>query len=377
MNPDPATKLLADLVAIPSMNPMGRTRSGPEYSEKNLADFIAAFLGKNGIDVEVYESSPGRPNVMGFVDAGASKTLMLEAHLDTVHADNMEIDPFVPTIRGGRLYGRGSCDTKGSIAAFCTAVIEILKSGRKLNRNILLLFVSDEEYQFTGAQAAVKKGLKATYGICGEPTLLSIIHAHKGVTRWRMRTSGVAAHSAYPFLGKNAIYFMAPLIVRLEAHALELERRKPHPLLGTPTLSVGVIEGGQAVNMVPDQCWIEIDRRSLPGESREAILDAISKAAKDLPNVVTEDPFLSVAGIEIPKDAEVLTVLSGAIRSELGSVRIEPANYATDAGIYTSHGIPTVVFGPGDIAQAHTKEEFLELDQLEKAFRIIQRLITN
>jgi acetylornithine deacetylase len=377
MNSDPATQLLADLVAIPSMNPMGRTRSGPEYSEKNVADFLSAFLKKNGIDVEVYESTPGRPNVMGFVDAGASKTLMLEAHLDTVHADNMAIDPFVPTIRDGRLYGRGSCDTKGSIAAFCSAVMGILKSGRKLNQNVLLLFVSDEEYRFTGAQAAAKRGLKATYGICGEPTLLSIIHAHKGVTRWRMFTTGVAAHSAYPFLGKNAIYFMAPLIARLEAHASELQRRQPHPLLGTPTLSVGVIEGGQAVNMVPDHCWIEIDRRSLPGESREAILDAVSKAAKDLPNVVTEDPFLSVAGIEIAKDSEVLTVLSGAIRSELGSVRIEPANYATDAGIYTSHGIPTVVFGPGDIAQAHTKEEFLELDQLEKALRIIQRLIAN
>lgn len=375
MNKEPVVKLLADLVAVPSMNPMGRQRDGRQYSEKELAEFLAVYLRKNGIDVELYDVFSGRPNVTAFVDVKAAETLLLEAHLDTVHADNMTIDPFSPVVRDGKLYGRGSCDTKGSLAAFCQSVISLLQQGRKLQLNVLLLFVSDEEYRFSGASAAVKRGLHASFGISGEPTGLSIVRAHKGVTRWRIRTKGVAAHGAYPQRGKNAIYLMAPVIERLEQHAMALLSSQPNPLLGPPSLNIGVIEGGQVVNVVPDRCWIEIDRRSIPGETTESILLPVKELIKDLPGVEFEPPFLSVSGMEVPVDAPVVKRLSAAAEKVLGTARVEVVPYATDAGVYNRAGIPTVVFGPGDVAQAHTEDEFIDLKDLDRAFRILQNLI--
>jgi acetylornithine deacetylase len=372
---EPVVRLLADLVAIPSVNPMGRARSGNEYSEQSLAEFIAAFLKKHSVDSELQQVGPNRPNVIGYIDAKASQTLLLEAHLDTVHADGMTIDPFSPLIRDDKLFGRGSCDTKCSIAAFLQAVVNVVQSHRQLEYNTLLLFVSDEEYRFTGAMHAARNGLKADVGIAGEPTQLRVVRAHKGVTRWRIVTKGLAAHSAYPDRGKNAIYAMSKVIKKLEEYAAELPRKKGHPVLGRPTLSVGVIEGGQAVNIVPDRCWIEVDRRTLPGENIEVILDPVRDFLRNLPDWEFESPYLSVAGMEVAEDSHIVQILARSINDVLGSVRIEAAQYATDAGIYNGVGIPTVVFGPGDIAQAHTDAEFVELQQVRQAVNIIQRLL--
>jgi len=373
---NPVVSLLSDLVAIPSMNPMGRGRTGPEYSEQSLGEFVHAFLKKNSIDSKLQTVLPGRPNVLGHINAGAQQTLMLEAHLDTVHADSMAIEPFNPVIRESRLFGRGSCDTKGSIAAFLQAVVNSLKTPGRLRYNIVLLFVSDEEYRFTGAQHAVKEGLKADFGIAGEPTRLRIVRAHKGVTRWKIHTKGIAAHSAYPERGKNAIYSMSGVINRLERYAVDLYAGKPHPLLGAPSLSVGVIEGGQAVNIVPDHCSIEIDRRTLPNENQQSVLDPIRSLLRDLPDWEMKNPHLSVAGMEISESAPVVQALARSIDTVCGEAVIESAQYATDAGIYNAVGIPTLVFGPGDIAQAHTDAEYIDLDQLNQAVAIIERFVT-
>lgn len=373
---NPVVSLLADLVAIPSMNPMGRERTGPEYSEQSIAEFVRAFLKKNSIDAELQSVLPGRPNVIARIETGAPKTIMLEAHLDTVHADSMAIEPFTPTIRDGRLYGRGSCDTKGSIATFLQAVVNVLTTPGKLRFNIVLLFVSDEEYRFTGAQHAVKKGLKADFGIAGEPTQLRIVRAHKGVTRWKIVTKGLASHSAYPERGKNAIYAMSKIITRLEHYAAGLYAGNPHELLGAPSLSVGVIEGGQAVNVVPDRCSIEIDRRTLPDETQQSVLEPVRSLLQDLPDWEMKDPHLSVAGMEISEQAPVVGALARSIKAVCGEAAIEAAQYATDAGIYNAVGIPTLVFGPGNIAQAHTDAEYIDLDQLNQAVAIIERFVT-
>ncbi len=371
MKTSPVEKILSDLVAIPSTNPMGRAERSPHF-ERDLAEFISVFLKKHGIDTELYDVAPGRPNVMAHVDVGASETLLLEAHLDTVGAEQMTIEPFTPTVHDGKLYGRGSCDTKGSIAAFIYSVVSLLERGQKPRYNILFLFVSDEEYCFTGAKLAVKKGFKATFGIAGEPTRLAIVGSHKGVTRWKIRTNGMAAHSAYPERGKNAIYRMASVIGRLEQYASQLGRLEAHPRLGTPSLSVGVIEGGQAVNVVPDRCWIEVDRRSLPGETAESIVGAVKSLLRDMEDVEVQTPYLSVAGMDLPPDAVIVRKLSEAVKKVQGVVRVEAAQYATDAGFYNAAGIPTVVFGPGDIAQAHTDTEYIELQQLELSVQILQ-----
>lgn len=370
---DAVTTLLSDLVAIPSMNPMGRGVVGDQYSERALAEFVAAYLRKSSVDVEMYETAEGRPNVEGYVDAGAKETLLLEAHLDTVHADGMTTDPFKPSVRDGRLYGRGACDTKGSIAAFLHGILSLLRGGTRMSRNIRFLFVSDEEYRFSGAEAAVRRGLQATFGIAGEPTNCAIIRAHKGVTRWKIVARGIAAHSAYPERGRNAIYRMAEVIRRIEEYAGNLARQEAHPLLGPPTLSVGVIEGGQAVNVVPDSCWIEIDRRSLPGETADEILLPVKEKLADLTDVEMRAPHIAVGGMEVPESSALVRMLSAAIGV---NAVISSAPYATDAGLYNRAGIPTVVFGPGDIAQAHTDSEWIGLDQLNQAVNIIQQLVT-
>jgi acetylornithine deacetylase len=368
-------RLLSDLVAIPSMNPMGRGRTGPEYGEESIAAYVADYLRARGLGVETDIVAPGRPNVTGYLDAGRERTILLEAHLDTVHAENMEISPFDPVIRDGRLHGRGSCDTKASLAVFLRTIGRFAEEGGKPRYNILLAAVADEEYRFTGARRLAGSGLRADFGIAGEPTLLRIVRAHKGVTRWKISTEGKAAHSAYPDRGSNAIYRMGHVLERLEQYAGGLQRLSPHPLLGTQTLSVGVIEGGQAVNIVPDRCVIEIDRRTLPGETAPAVLGPVREALRGIDGCAFEEPHLSVEGMEVPESSEVVTILARAIRSVTGEAQITSAQYATDAGVYNAAGVPTVVFGPGDIAQAHTSGEFVELSQLEQAEAILRGLL--
>jgi acetylornithine deacetylase/succinyl-diaminopimelate desuccinylase family protein len=372
---EPVIQLLADLVSIPSMNPMGRAREGPAYAEGRLASYVADYLHARGIRTETTEVAPGRPNVLGFVDAGADRTILLEAHLDTVHADNMDIPPFTPAVKDGRLYGRGSCDTKASLAAFLRAVCGIVESGRSPKYNIVIAAVVDEEYRFTGAKLAVAKGLHADFGIAGEPTQLRIIRAHKGVTRWKIVTEGKAAHSAYPGRGINAIYAMGHVLNRLEAYASALVRLSPHPELGTPTMSVGVIEGGQAVNIVPDRCWIEIDRRTLPDEDASGLLAPVREALRGVEGWTFEEPHLSVTGMDVPSGAPVVRMLEAAIRKITGDCLTETAHYATDAGVYNRAGIPTIVFGPGDIARAHTANEFVDIDQVTLAEKIIRSIL--
>lgn len=373
---EPAVRLLADLVRIPSVNPMGRALTGAVHSEAAVAEYVEAYLRKHGIDVQVAAYTPGRPNVLGFVDVGAAHTVMLEAHLDTVHAEGMKVDPFGADIVGDDLFGRGSCDTKGSLAAFLAATTGVLRRHGEARHNILIAAVADEEYQFSGARHAVAAGLRADCGIAGEPTNLRIVRAHKGVVRWFLRTAGRAAHAAYPDRGENAIYRMAPLLLRLEKHAQALLAQPPHKLLGTPSLSVGRIEGGQAVNIVPDQCRIEVDRRTLPGELPEDAMHAVRELLADLPHWDMSEPHVAAKGMDVPEESPIVRNLSRAIHAVTGNAVVEGASYATDAGIYTSAGIPTVVFGPGDIADAHTAHEHISIAELLKAEAIVQKVLS-
>ncbi len=377
MTGDPLVRLLADLVAIPSVNPMGRGKSGPGYRESEVAQYVAAYLRSHGVDAVLGEVVPGRPNVTGFVDAGAKETLLLEAHTDTVHAEAMVVPPFSPEVREGRLYGRGACDTKGSLAAFLHAIGAAIEGGARLRYNVLLLASADEEYGFTGARHALEGGLAADFAVVGEPTLCAVVRAHKGVTRWRIVTRGVSAHSAYPERGLSAIYAMGHLLVRLESYASSLRNAPPHPLLGSPSLSAGVIEGGEAVNVVPEKCVVEVDRRTLPGELAEDVLAAARKALEGIPAWEFEPPHLSVGAMEVAAESPVVRALSRAVVSVCGAVRVESAQYATDAGIFTAGGIPSVVFGPGDIAQAHTAGEWIDIGSLHAAENVIRTLISS
>jgi acetylornithine deacetylase len=374
---EPAIRLLADLVAIPSMNPMGRDRRGADYSEEVVAAYVEEFLRRHSIDVKKYDVAPHRPNVLGFIDVGARETILLEAHLDTVHAENMTIKPFHPMVKDGKLYGRGACDTKASLAAILQVAASFAGNRAGLRYNLIVAGVADEEYGFTGARSAMEYGLKADFGIAGEPTQLHIVRAHKGVLRWRIVTRGTAAHSAYPDRGDNAIYAMGYVLARLDHYGTELMAEKPHDVLGTPTISVGVIEGGQAVNIVPDRCIIEIDRRTLPGETQDEILQSVRNVLREVPCWEFEPPHISIGGMEVAGENSFVRDFSSAIGHVTGNVVIETAQYATNAGVYNQRGIPTVVFGPGNIAQAHTAGEFVEISEVVQCCEILKRFLTS
>ena len=249
---DELTQLLRDLVSIPSVNPMGRSLAGPEYFETRLAGYLEAWFHELGVRVERQPVAPGRDNLLAWYDAPHPRKLILfDVHQDTVPADGMTIPPFVPEVTGGRLSGRGSCDVKGSMAAMLWAFARLVRERPTGSASVLLACTVDEEFTHLGSSRLAETNHGADLAIVAEPTLLNLVHCHKGVLRFKIRTKGVACHSSTPHLGKNAIYRMGDALALLKNHAVMLAGSTPDPILGPPTLSVGRIEGGQSVNVVP------------------------------------------------------------------------------------------------------------------------------
>jgi acetylornithine deacetylase len=373
-------ELLAELVAINSVN--ASMLNGP--GEAALSDFLTRYGRDLGAEVRADEVLPGRANVSLRLPAtaplGPPRRLLYDVHQDTVPVEGMT-DPFTPRIEGGRMWGRGTCDTKGSLAATLVALRRLAASGAPRRHEVTLLCTVDEEYRKRGIMHAVAGGLSADAAIVGEPTNLRPVVAHKGALRWRLITHGRAAHTSRPENGNNAIYQMVEVIDYLRERLEPVLAGVRHPLLSPPTLTVGRIEGGVGVNIVPERCTIEIDRRSLPTEDLDAILAEIDALmarlmqARPEVRVEREAPFLAEQGLDTPADAAVVTALQGACRAVLGpdaAVAPEGVPYGTDA----THlgGIPSVVFGPGDIAQAHTADEWVDLAQVDAAAEILTHL---
>ncbi len=377
MPPKNLIRLLSDLIAIPSVNPMGREVQGAPYFEKPIAEFVAQRARSLGLDTEIFEHRPGRTSVLARLDAGARETLLLDAHLDTVSHENMEIPPFEPTRSEGRVYGRGACDTKASLAIFLCALEDILRRGNKPTRNVILAACADEEFSFGGVRELARRGLKADGAVVGEPTELEILAAHKGVLRCFVRARGESCHASTPEAGRNAIYLLAEAILLLKKLHDELQRRPPHPVLGHATLSVGMAGGGQTPNTVPAAAWLEIDRRLLPGETPEAVVREIRRALAGLAHVEVEDPYLDSGGFETKSAAGACALIHRA-QSACGlKPSISSAPYATHAPFYEKLSIPAAVFGPGSIRRAHTASEYVEEDQLEKALAVLLRMLTS
>lgn len=370
-----AVNLTAQLVSIPSVNPMGKGLTGPVYSERNMALFIQNFLAELGIRAELFGADAERPNLVAFIDAGKSHTILLEAHMDTVSEEQMTIAPFDPVIKDGILYGRGSCDTKASLATYLYAIKRILQEGKSLQHNVVLAFVKDEEYSFSGARELVTRGIKADFAVVGEPTELNLIYAHKGLCRFFIHTDGLSCHSSMPWNGESAIYKMASIIQGVEGYAKSLAQ-VTHPVLGQATASIGRITGGQTVNTVPALCSIELDNRLLPGMTLQDIVNGLKPFLGDPSGYRIEAPYLLAMGVENAIDAPHLKALVHACELEGIHPELQTAHYATDAAIYQEAGIPCVVFGPGSIAQAHTANEHINIAQIEKASNIIYRLLT-
>jgi acetylornithine deacetylase len=377
------TRLLQDLVALPSVNPMGRDLRGPEVYEHRVTAYLEDFFRGLGTAPERQNVAPLRDNLVArFESPGARRTVLFEAHQDTVPTDHMTIEPFAATIENGRLSGRGACDIKGGMAAMLAAFARLVRDRPRGAANLIIACTVDEEHTFLGVQRLVRDRLAADMAVVAEPTQLKIVHAHKGAVRWHVETPGRACHSSSPEQGVNAIYRMGRLLASIERYADRLRGSRLDPVLGPPTLSVGRIEGGTSVNTVPDRCRIEVDRRLIPGEASRPALDHFlaylkEEAKVDFPFECSDPwftlPPLSWQGPE--GTTELVNRLGRAITAVRGSHEVVGVPYGTDASSIAAAGIPAVVFGPGDIAQAHTCDEWVSLQEVEQASEILYRFV--
>lgn len=368
-----AEKLLCELIALPSVNPAFLPPGDPRAGERNVAEFLAATAANAGLEVSFQTVLPGRSNVLARLapPSKARQRIVLAPHLDTVGATDAQ---FIPCRKAGRVYGRGACDTKGSVAAMMTALCE-LANGRQRPAETEILFIGliDEENVQAGSRAAAGKGLKADLAIVGEPTRLQVVTAHKGSLWLRLETRGKSAHGSRPELGQNAVLEMARIVVLLETkYAQQLARRR-HPLLGPATVSVGSISGGTQANIVPDRCTISVDRRTLPGETQASVwrqLRALLSQHK-LKADLADDKNAPC----LPLETNPRNPLVAQFLRSVGQRRPVGANYFCDAAVLSAAGIPSVAFGPGNIDQAHTADEWIELNSLERGTAALARFL--
>jgi len=391
---------LADLVRRPSVNPMGRDVSGPEYLEGRVTDYLVHRFTAADIPWARQAVAPGRDNVVARLEATVpdAPVLLWDAHQDTVPAEGMSIEPFTPLIRDGRLYGRGSCDVKGGMAAMLVALDRLRASDRARRATVVFSATVNEEFGFTGARALARLWDAAVPGdaparalcaarpvaaIVAEPTGLDLVVQHKGAVRWRIRIRGRACHSAFPEQGVNAIYPAGRAILAIEELAAELLRRHADHPCGPPTLNLGTIRGGAGVNLVPDLTVLEVDRRVVPGESpvaaRAEVIARVA-AACGTAGVEHEPPFLESAGLSdaaaTPTAAPWIEALAAAARGGGAAACRTAARYGTNASVFAEAGVPSVVFGPGAIAQAHTADEWIELAQVDAAAAALAAAVT-
>ena len=379
---DAVTRLLSELVAVPSVNPMGRPLTGDGFYEGRMSDYLESRFRGLGVAVERKAIAPGRDNILARYEAPDSRrTILFDVHQDTVPTDGMTIDPFRPFVEGGRLYGRGSCDVRGGMAAMLLALDRLVAERPRGSASVLFAATVDEEFTHIGSTDLAESMHGADLAIVSEPTKLDLVDRHKGAVRWKVVTRGVACHSSTPDLGRNAIYRMAEVVGHLAGYAQALWESASDPVLGPPSLSVGRIEGGQSVNVVPDWCEIEVDRRIIPGEDLAACPDRVwnyLSARMDLKDVEFLPPWIRMPSLAPAADgsARWLEPIREAIARGIGrKPEVGGVPFGTDAGPLGESGrLPCFVFGPGDIAQAHTKDEWIELDQVRAAAEAYYRI---
>jgi len=358
MSDDPCISLLRQLVSIDSVNP---SLVPGARGEGEIAAAVARHMRELGLKVHVEEVETGRPNVIGVLEGSVpGPTLMLCGHLDTVGVEGMSA-PFAPVERDGRLYGRGSQDMKSGVAAMIDSVRVAVSRGFTRGR-IVVAAVIDEEYASIGADALVTRW-KADLAVVTEPTDLKIGVAHKGFAWLDVETRGRAAHGSRPGDGRDAIVRMGRVLQRLEALDRELQSQPPHPLMGTASLHASIISGGRELSSYPDRCLLQMERRTVAGETGD---DARREVAGILESLAREDrDFEADARLTFARPAYEIPSghpLPGLIASSLSSLG-RPAetvgmSFWTDAAVLGSAGIPTVLFGPGG-AGLHGQEEYV------------------
>jgi acetylornithine deacetylase len=365
-------RILRELVAIDSVNPnLWPGASG----EGGVAAWIERFCDEQRLAHELQPVTADRSNLLAWVPGRDDATLLFVAHMDTVPVNGWTRNPFAPEREGSRLYGRGSCDTKGSLAAMLHALATL--KGERPRATVMVVGTVDEEHHKAGAKALA--GLrKCEAAVIGEPTSLDVVVAHKGSVRWQIEVVGRSAHTSKPELGVNSITGMAKVVTAIDEAALELKRRV-HPLVGTPTLTISLIEGGDHVCNVPQRCRITIDRRLIPGEAPKAALQEVEKVLQSVrkanPLIKAHSlPAIEDPAFESPNDARIVEIATAVCANIAGTGQPKGVPYGTDASQLAS-SMQCVVLGPGNIDQAHTTEEFIELPELERAAEIYRQIM--
>lgn len=367
-------QLVADLsgqIRCASVNTFGTPSA--YGAEAAMADLYERQLQDLGLEIGTHEVLHGRRNVWGTLKgAGNGPTILLAGHLDTVGVDGY-VDPFEPTVKDGHIYGRGSCDMKAGLAAYLEVVRHLQRSGTTLDGDLIIAGVIDEEHAMAGSTHFGRTGPQVDCAIVAEPTLLSMSAAHKGQLLTTIQTKGLAAHSSLPQNGRNAVYHMGAVLAALQDYARDVSQRPPDPVCGAPSFSVGVIRGGDNACSVPDFCEIDVDRRIIPGESSAAVLqelhDALAKAKEIEPDLDYQiaTPFLDLPPLDTNIDAPVMRAMRAACMAVTGWAEVAAFPGSTDA---PNFGCPTIICGPGDLAQCHSLNEYVSIAQIEDAVRI-------
>jgi acetylornithine deacetylase len=347
------TDLTADLVRIDSVNP-DLVEGGAGESE--IGRFVAEWLQEAGLEVETEEVAPGRVNVVGTArGSGGGRTLLLNAHMDTVGVAGME-RPLEPHSEEGRLYGRGAYDMKASLAAIMLAGADAVQAG--LRGDLLVTAVADEEVGSIGS-AALAVRLQADAAIVAEPTEERLAIAHRGFAWIEIETRGVAAHGSRPDLGEDAIARMGRVLVGLEALDQALRERDGHALLGHGSIHASIIEGGRELSTYPERCVLKAERRTLPGETQAEVEAEAGQLLGDLDGSARvtffREPF------EVDEDAEIVEL----VRRHAAGVDLVGVPFWADSALFASAGIPTVLFGPRGEG-AHAAVEWVEIESAER-----------
>jgi acetylornithine deacetylase len=370
-----ARALACALVRIDSRNP-GLTPGAA--GEAECVALLRRVLDDWGFRTEVHEALPGRPNLLARVGAArAPRRLMFSGHLDVVGVDGMTHSPFEGEVRDGRLYARGAADMKGGVAAMCAAAWRAAQE--PLDGEIVVALTADEEYESAGTRAMLERGVRADAAIVGEPTRLEIMPAHRGFVWIEVELSGRAAHGSRWDVGVDAIRHAGLLLSELDRVDAEELPRREHPLLGRASLHASTIAGGIGMSTYPDRCVVRLERRTLPGERGEDVIAEIERACAAVrarrPSFVAEVRLLMTQGpSDVALDAPIVHALTDALRACDEPVRVAGMSAWTDAALLNAAGIPAICFGPGDISLAHAAEEYIPLDEIDRAVSVLDVL---
>ncbi len=374
-----ALALTRALVAVDSRNP-ALVVDAP--GERAVALRLAEILTSWGLAVTVMDAAPGRPNVVAraknpSTHSATNRSLLFNGHLDTVGVEGMIHAPWDPAIRDGRLYGRGATDMKAGVAAMCAAAVHALDAG--LTGEIIITAVADEEYGSIGTRAIIDAGIRADAAIVTEPTRLAIVPAHRGFAWADLTVHGRAAHGSRYDIGVDANTLAALVMAEVEQHQQTVLTTRTHPLLGRPSVHAAKVSGGLGLSTYCDKCVVGYERRTLPGESAESFAAELQGACDRVraarPELRTEIAIgFSQGPNDISVEHPIVRALDAALVAEQRPTPIEGLACWTDAALLSAAGIPAICFGPGDIALAHAAEEYVEVEEITIATRVLTRL---